>query len=418
MHGPRLVTLPSDTSLSTTRAERRTSDAPLGDALATLVAFHLHQDVGELAERWSGQARSVSLLPQADSQHPDHLTDAHELVEALIAGLANDDGVSEDPVGHGMRFGVSAFEGGVSVHHVLKALDLLVAMTLFAMESVLSRTDEVPGATAADGIKLSRRLQRRGALLSLAATRGYMQAYGDALRDRFRQARHDLRNPLGTIKSVLALMDDDGVPLETRANPSFRAIATRNARSLEELIGDRLSDAAALLPSLAGQIVWVRDIVCEVRRELRADAERRRVTIVVEQEGPHGRLDAAGLELLLREVLKATLQECTLDEGVHVDFERASGWAILVVSRESGRPPIQDPGTLARLGALAGQVGATVTAGERTTVVSIQLGPSEMASSAGRERAVPREPDGLSDGEARHDVRGARESQHGQADTL
>jgi len=406
------VNLPADTSLSTDRVERRASD-PRIDALEALLCPLLQQQATDLARRWTDRAQSMLLLSQESGPGPGQADDAQRLVEALIADFVGSDGVSEDTISHGMRFGSAAFERGVSVHHVLKSLDLLMAMTLFAMESALGQLDDAPVTTAADGVNLSRRLERRCALLSLAATRGYMQAYTEALRDRFRHLRHDLRNPLGTIKSVLALMDDDSVPLEARRNPRFRAIATRNAKSLEEMIAIRLDDVTAVLPVIAGQDVSVRAIACAVRRELRAEAERRGVTISVEQSGPHGRLDAAGLELLLCELLKAALQECEPGEQLHIGFDQPAGHATVVVSRESGHSSLRDLHALERLSTLAGQIGATITPGERT-LVSIPLHSGEMAPTPELERPVPREADQLSDGEARHDVRSAREGHHGQ----
>ena len=225
VHRPPIVTLPSDAPLSTDRVEPRTSDLPPGDALHDLVLAILRPHAAELADRWTTQARSVLQLDQTDERKPGPVIDAEGLIDALIGGSNGGEGIPEDAIGHGLQFGANAFARDVSLHHVMKALDLLVAMTLYAMESALEQSG-APTATAADGVRLARRLQRRGALLSLAATRGYMQAYSDALRDRFRHLRHDLRNPLGTIKSVLALMDDDTVPLEARVNPSFRAMAT------------------------------------------------------------------------------------------------------------------------------------------------------------------------------------------------
>jgi signal transduction histidine kinase len=398
--------------LSPHRAEPRTSD-PRVDAIEAVVLPLLQEQAGDLAERWTTQARSVLLLDGTDRQSAARVFDAHGLVEALIAGFAGGDSASEDATGEGIRFGGACFARGVSIHHVLKAIDLLMAMLLFAVESALGKVDGALAANAADGVRLSRRLQRRGVLLSVAATRGYMQAYADALRDRFRHLRHDLRNPLGTIKSVLALMDDDSVPLEARVNPTFRGMATRNAKLLEELIAERLGDAVALLPTVAGQDVSVRAIACAVRRELRTEAERRGVTIVVEPGGPHGWLDAAGLDLLLREVLQASLQECESGERLHIDFLQAAGRATLTVSCESGYIALRAPPVLERLNALAGQIGATITVGERT-MVSIPLRPGGMTSSE-RERTVSRDSDELSDGEVRHDVRSAHEGHHGQA---
>jgi signal transduction histidine kinase len=384
------------------------------DALEAAILSVVRQQAGDLGARWALQARSVLLLDQTNDREPERVVDADGLVDALIGVSSSSDGVPEGSIGHGLRFGASAFARGVSLHHVMKGLDLLTAMTLYAMESAIERV-EVPRASAADGIRLCRRLQSRAALLSLAATRGYMQAFAETLREGFRHLRHDLRNPLGTIKSVLALMDDESVPLEARVNPSFRAMATRNARTLEELIADRLSDAAALLPVVAGQVVSVRAIACAVRRELRADAERRGVDILVDQGGAHGRLDAAGMELLLRSALQGALQECESGDQLRLGFEQPAGRAAVVISCESGRAPIHDPGALDHLGTLAGQIGATVVSAE-CVVVSLPLGPSDTGRQSGeRERSLPRESGGLGDGETRHDLRGAREGHHGQA---
>jgi signal transduction histidine kinase len=378
-----------------------------------MVLVRLRARVRDLASRWAAQEGS-SLLPEQDQGRvTDHLMDAEGLVTALIAGLDSSNG-DENTVGHGLRFGATSFERGVSLHHVGKALDLLTAMTLFATERILAEIADGVSANAADGVRISRGLQRRASLLSLAVTQGYVQAYAGALRERFRHLRHDLRNPLGTIKSVLALMDDESVPLEARVNPTFRAMATRNAKSLEELIADQLSDAAALLPMVAGQDMSIRTIACAVRRELRSEAEQRGVNVHVEQGGPHGQLDAAGVELLLREVLRAALRECGPGEQVRVDFEQPSGRGTVIVSRESGEPPIRDGEMLTRVAALAAQIGATISFADRV-VVTVPLRSTEGGGSLpDRERKVPRDSTTLGDGQPRHDVRGAREGHHGQ----
>ena len=411
VHGPDAVSLPADASPSTGWADRRASDSR-ADAVEALVLPLLREQAGALARRWAERARPILLLDQHAGQDAFPTGEAHGLVEALIADLASNEGTSEHAVGHGIRFGTTAFVQGASVHHVLKALDLLMAMTLFAMESALGRIDDGLVTTAADGVNLSRRFQRRGALLVLAATRGYMHAYGEALRDRFRHLRHDLRTPLGTIKSVLALMDDESVPLEARADPNFRAMATRNAKSLDELIGARLGDAATLLPATVGQDTSVRAIVCAVRREIRTETERRGVTISVDQGGPHGRLDAAGFELLLRELLEAAVQECDPGEKVHIAFDRTVGHAIVAISREGGRYVLHRLDTLERLSTLARQIGATITVGAQT-LISVPLRASDV-STGERPNLVSRDAERLREGETRHDVGGTRESHHGQ----
>ena len=140
------------------------------------------------------------------------------------------------------------------------------------------------------------------------------------------------------------------------------------------------------------------------------------MSILVGPGEPQGQLDVAGLELLLRGTFQAALQECRSGEQLNVEFEQAPGRASVILSHDAGQPPIRDAKALERLATLARQIGFTLTAADRV-LVSIQFHPGDvgLARALERERSVARESGGLGDGEARHDVRGAREGQHGQA---
>jgi signal transduction histidine kinase len=389
--------------------------------LQTAVRSAVHEHAAELAARWESQMKNVALMSDADIRLVDHGIGTHDLVNALLSSLDAPNAGSDEAIAHGLRFGTEAFTRGTSLHHLTKALDLLSAMALYTVET--SIVESGISGSAVEGVRLARQLQGRSALLSLAATRGYMQAYAEALRERFRHLRHDLRNPLGTIKSVLSLMDDDTVPLDARADPRFQAIAQRNARSLEELIAYRLSDAAALLPIVAGQDVSLRSIASSVRRELRSETERRGVTVFMGSDAPSGRLDTPALELLLRAALQAALQECKAGEQLRLEFDdMVSDQAIVSISCESGRPVLGDQASLARLTSLARQVGASLTVDGRL-VVSVPMGPREVGEpdlprAAERERPIPREAEELGAGEARDDVGSARQSKHGETGAL
>jgi K+-sensing histidine kinase KdpD len=76
---------------------------------------------------------------------------------------------------------------------------------------------------------------------------GYAQATEDELRKRYRAIRHDLRNPLGTIKSAVALLTDESAPVEMRESRRVRALVVRNTSSLDQMIAEALGDAAARL---------------------------------------------------------------------------------------------------------------------------------------------------------------------------
>lgn len=389
------------------------------ESLQELVLAAVRSHAVELAIRWEEQIKNVAHIEESASGQAD-ATLARRLTSVLLGSAISEEHEGEEVVAAGLEFGTDAFTRGTSLHYTMKALDLLAAMTLYATETAIEETD-IPELTAVQAIRLARHLHRRAALLSLAATRGYMQAYSEAMRERFRHLRHDLRNPLGTIKSVLALMNDESLPLEARADPRFQAMAARNARSLEDLIADRLSDAAALLPLLADQDVSLRSVAYTVRRELRAETERKKVTISVAAAAPAGWVDAPGLELLLREVLNTILHESIEGDQLRLEFSGpVAGLATVCISCESGREPLQDISSQERLASLAEQVGASISAGQFVLVSVPMQAPIDEERSRKREeveRSVARTVT-LGDSETSDDVRSPRQRHHGQSGGL
>jgi signal transduction histidine kinase len=353
---------------SSQESERPQADSSAFVGLCARVSTLLHDAAPDIAGRWERQAREVALRESLLGEGSGHPTLAISLIESLAATLVSDRNMADETVAIGLTFGVEAFEMGASLHHMLKALDLLNAMVLYTVELAVSK-ESVVGANLGDGVRLCRRLQQGSSLLTLASTKGYTQAVSDAVRDRFRHLRHDLRNPLGTIKTVLALMDDETVPADTRAHPRFRAMANRNARSLEDLIKARLSDAAALLPALSFQKVSLRTIACSVRRDLRAEWEARDVLVSIAGTRPRIRVDAVNLELLLRATLAAALQEVAEGGELVVDFGvPTADRATVILSREPSHAPVNATIASQRLTTLAAQVGAQIEFGEQVVI--------------------------------------------------
>jgi hypothetical protein len=211
-------------------------------ALCTRAAAALRTQADRIAARWEEQSGRGDRHDQSEQRRANEVSRPAALVESLAASLASDGAAPDALVVLGLAVGSEAFELGGSLPHALRGVDLLTAMTLRVVEtSIASEAD----ASAVDGVRVSRQLQQASALLTLAVTTGYTQAMTGGMRAHFRQLRHDLRNPLGTIKSVLAMMEDETMPREEREHPRFRAMARRNVRSLGELIAERLSDAAA-----------------------------------------------------------------------------------------------------------------------------------------------------------------------------
>lgn len=401
----------------------QSSESKTLEALRLSAAAVLNEQARDIAERWEARARSVALRSADDSIGAESPSRAVALIESLSAVLASGGAVANDMVSTGIAYGTESFQCGMSLHHVLKGLDLLNAMALYAVETAVA--DQLASEpSAADGIRLCRWFQQGSSLLTLVVVKGYTEAANSELRDRFRHLRHDLRNPLGTIKSVLALMDDESIPADERSNPRFRAMAKRNVRSLGDLIGERLSDSEAGSPAFALQPVSLRTIACTVRRDLRAEATARNTVVLIAGTKVRVQIDAAGLELVLRELLVASLQESVEGDELNVSFgEPENGRATVSVCRTPERPAVSERGAIERLGTLAAQMGARLEAGTHLVLSFPTQRQDPLVQPIEESSRVPVEADANRPsrsvvGDARHDLRSTRERENGQAGAL
>jgi hypothetical protein len=420
------VTVESETPLIPSTAspgearEQPSSETPAFTLLRLQAAEALRTKAHEIAERWETRARTVALRDATEPVASGHITAAVALIESLSSALASEGAISEDMVARGLSFGAGAFEGGGSLHHTLKALNLLTAMMMYAVETIVGEPQE-GSLTPADGVRLSRRFQQGSSLLTLSVAKGFTDASEEGMRERFRHLRHDLRNPLGTIRSVLALMDDETISPEERSNPRFHAMAKRNARSLGDLIGERLSDAEAVPRAHIFQSVSLRTLACAVRRELRAEATARNTTVLIAGSKTRLQVDATGLELMLHELLLVALHESVAGDELNITFsENAGDRATIRLQRVPPRPAISDSAGLERLDMLARQMGAKLEADGHLILSFLVYGAESIAPPVEVSTPVPVSasadvPARSADGDARHDGRGPRQREHGQS---
>jgi signal transduction histidine kinase len=272
-------------------------------SLSNYIADAVTLDAAALGNRWRERVQAT-LVGLPSSPIADEAR-AERLVTTIARSLRNDPAWHGALMQDGLAFGATAYQRGASLHDALAAIDLLPAVVLYASERAAHAFEE--RGSAADGLAVARGIHRASSLLAQAATKGFTHAHGDALRLRYRMLRHDMRNPLGTIKTALSLMSDETMPIERRSDPRVRAMVLRNAAALETLIGTELGDSAAPDPALGEREVSLADVARSVRRDVREEALQSGIEIEVDELLPTLRLDATAFALALKSALTALL---------------------------------------------------------------------------------------------------------------
>ena len=330
--------------------------------LAEQVATRLRSEAADLTARWKAQARSHAprTADAAESIEAEAgATDAQTIVHAIADAVAGSGSWQTDLMRRSWDLGSVAHHAGVTLHYMLKEVDLLMAMVLYAGERGLEGVEGSP----TDGIQVARRLHEAGSLLRLTAAKGFTHAYLAALRDRYQTLRHDLRNPLGTIKSAISMMDDLTVPTELRTDPRFRVMVTRNATSLDGMIGAGLSDDAAHELAFSRQRISLRDIALAVRRDLRQRSAQVTCVIEIADNLPVISADPMGFELMLKSVLVTLLDQLPPGSTIRVEEGEVKDRSVIVrvvYSRSDG--VVNDSGTLVLASELSEQTGVRIWA--------------------------------------------------------
>ncbi len=310
--------------------------------LASRIASALEADADLLAAHWTARAHALTPgVDRAERRAERKEPPASDIVRAVIASLVEAPGWRPVVARCGWSFGVAAHHAGRSLHVALRHATLLGEVLLHAAEvkaGALAASaagehgsdGDGAGAGARTGIAVARRMQRAVSLLSSSAAQGFTHAHLERLQERYRSVRHDLRNPLGTIKNAVALMEDQTVPLEVRANPRYRAIITRSVGAIDGLIGERLDEASALASALDWHEVSLSAVAAAVRRELREEMVRARCEIVVDDSLPTVCTDPAVFELALASTLAALLRGASADTTIRVALDRAGELSVVV----------------------------------------------------------------------------------------
>ena len=311
--------------------------------LATYLADYLARDAAALGAHW--QARARAAVPRPPDQPPtadDRL--AGRVVRSLAGAL--DDGVQwqDDVMRCGWELGRVAQAEGFTADALLAELELLTSILLYAAERHTDALD-TPRAVATtpptETLAVVRRLHEAMSLLTLAATRGHAHTHEEGVRSQLRTLRHDLRNPIGTIQSAAALMQDESLPAEQRANPRYAQMVVRNAQTLQEIVTRGLGEEGGAAAPVAPPRVPLRDLAAAVRRAVRAESERAECRVDVDETLPEVRAAVGGLELTLRSLLTATIEALPQGSVVRLAHVPADGARARVTILS--QPPLDDP---------------------------------------------------------------------------
>ena len=270
------------------------------------IAASLRRDAAELIDRW--RARVVA-IQGATGARQDRETD-HEpgagpaLVEGLATALVGDARGMVGLARAGWHLGSSRHRDGADLFQVLRELQLLEAVVLYAAE----RAAETLEGVAAQGLHVARGIQRGTGLLSRAATKGFTHAWLGEQRRRASTLRHDIRNPLGTIRNAVAFLEDETIPSHLRDLERFQRMIVRNAAQADALVSRYLGDGAVVDAALPGQDVSIHDVALAVRRSLREEAREAGVEIIVADALPMVSVDATAVELALLATVAGALE--------------------------------------------------------------------------------------------------------------
>jgi hypothetical protein len=201
----------------------------------------------ELEHQWADRAQLAGVCigdPTADTTTVQ-VDGTGQLIRTVLVAAADGAGGQKSLIRVGRAIGAEAHRRAMSLHVLLEELDLLSTLLLGGVEEMAR--EELSHGTGHDGLQAARCITEATSQLRRAAVIGYTEAISDELRERYRTIRHDLRNPLGTIKSAVALLTDETMPAETRESGRVRAMVVRNTSSLDQLIDEVLGDTAAQL---------------------------------------------------------------------------------------------------------------------------------------------------------------------------
>jgi signal transduction histidine kinase len=316
----------------------------------------LVESAAPLAAHW--RALRGAAIPSAEA------ASEADVVRSLLASVFGD-GTEAGLIAAGLEHGRAVHADGLPLYRLIGSIDGLEGLML----TDLREGDETESANRTEWMVTVERVHAACSLLTQAALQGFTRSMMTDLHKQYRDIRHDMKNPLGTIKNALSLMADAPAK-EPNEAVQFRSMASRNTKALETLIRQRLADGAMEPRALVGSKVRLRELADEVRHSVAAAARAASVTIALADElSPEceAQVDGLAVRLLVRSVIATAIRCVGPRAEVTLGFAGNSGSTIrLRVSLTSGAALEamacrEDSDVWTEVRALAGELDARMT---------------------------------------------------------
>ena len=269
-----------------------------------------------LAARWLERLRA--LLPVAKNEvfpSPvllDHIPAVLQQVGAYLRSPEDEEiGTNTAVVEKARELGMLRFSQNASIHQLMREYEILGHVLAEFTSEETRRLDLT--ASAADCVEVMGRMNRAVQVLMQTTVDTFIAEYTDTITQQTarlesfnRMVSHELRNPLGTLVYVVALLRNEELLNDGARRTQVLDMAQRNVERIRDLLLNlenltRLRRDDEELPSL--QQVEIEAIAGEVARQLDEVAAGRGVEIRIAKPLPTALIDPARTELVLMNLI-------------------------------------------------------------------------------------------------------------------
>jgi signal transduction histidine kinase len=285
--------------------------------LATHIARRMAGAHVELAADWLERLHAVLGLP-ADAVFPTASLLDH--IPGLIEHIADDLGARSDTalvantavIAKAQELGELRYSQRASLHQLLKEYRLLgeILCAFIAREAERFQSQ----AHARDALIVSARLQDAIFVLLQTSVDAFVARYADTVAQQTarlegfnRMVSHELRQPLGTIRSAVDLLRKDGqIPAEARLR--CLDLIESNSKRMATLTSTLLALSSLESDSIQNQETDLARLVDDAAAQLADMAEKRGVDVRASVPSVRVHTDVARLELVLVNLLSNAIK--------------------------------------------------------------------------------------------------------------